>query len=188
MSQAVPKTKTSFLGWPASSFPSLLPYLFSLLPFLRAYARWLRSCVLTLLRRTGDSGRGTQGQAETAVDRAERRVVRVAARRPARPRDDSPTAAPGHAERALFGPVWICHSGFTKGNSPSMSPLIQIPMQIECSPNRRAQFTRRVGCRRSPSPWSRTTRHLNRLTLTPKLRLLFAGQQRRCHPATHRSG
>ena len=52
-------------------------------------------------------GRRTQGQAKAEVDRAERRVVRVAVRRPARRRDVVPTAATAHAARAPTWTLWI---------------------------------------------------------------------------------
>jgi len=60
------------------------------------------SALLALCRLRRNSRR-TQGQAQADVARAVRRDVRVAERRPAKRRDDAPTAAAEHAGRAPLG-------------------------------------------------------------------------------------
>ncbi len=88
---------------------------------LRASARWLRSLDWCRLRQ---DSRRTHGEAEAVVARAERRVERVAVRRPAIRRDEVPTAATEHAERALFGTERIHGGGFPRVTIPIVRPLI----------------------------------------------------------------
>jgi hypothetical protein len=101
------------------------------------------SALLALCRLRRDS-RQTQGQAEAEVVRAARRVVRAAERRPAIRRAGAPTAATGHAERALFGTERIHNGGFPKVTIPIVRPLKSVPVQIKQASNARTQFPRRM--------------------------------------------
>ena len=90
--------------------------------------------LLVRLRRLGDSG-WTQGNAEAVVAVvAERRVVPVTGRRPTKRGHEAPTAATGHAARALTWATRIADCTLWIFFVPVAAPFPNIPMHVVKTP------------------------------------------------------